>query len=55
MWLAEIFLSLFCKKFNKFNNKEARMLDSIYHKKYFDIALFKILSFICKVVMPVIA
>ena len=24
-------LSLFCKKFNKFNNTRARMLDSIYH------------------------
>ena len=24
-------LSLFCKKFNKFNNARARMLDSIYH------------------------
>ena len=25
-------LSLFCNKFNKFNNTEAGMLDSIYHK-----------------------
>ena len=24
-------LSLFCDKFNKFNNTGARMLDSIYH------------------------
>ena len=24
-------LSLFCNKFNKFNNTRARMLDSIYH------------------------
>ena len=24
-------LSLFCNKFDKFNNTEARMLDSIYH------------------------
>ena len=24
-------LSLFCNKFNKFNNTGARMLDSIYH------------------------
>ena len=24
-------LSLFCSKFNKFNNTGARMLDSIYH------------------------
>ena len=24
-------LCLFCKKFNKFNNTRARMLDSIYH------------------------
>ena len=24
-------LSLFCNKFNKFNNPEARMLHSIYH------------------------
>ena len=24
-------LSLFCSKFNKFNNTRARMLDSIYH------------------------
>ena len=26
-------LSLFCNKFNKFNNTRARMLDSIYHMK----------------------
>ena len=25
------FLSLFCNKFNNFNNTEAQMLDSIYH------------------------
>ena len=24
-------LSLFCNKFNKFNSKRARMLDSVYH------------------------
>ena len=24
-------LSLFCNKFNKFNNTRARMLDSVYH------------------------
>ena len=24
-------LSLFCNEFNKFNNKRARILDSIYH------------------------
>ena len=29
--LAEHFISLFCNKFNKFNNTGARMLDSIYH------------------------
>ena len=28
--LSNIF-SLFCNKFNKFNNTGARMLDSIYH------------------------
>ena len=31
MRLAELFI-IFCNKFNnKFNNTEARMLDSIYH------------------------
>ena len=27
-------LSLFCNKFNKFNNTRARMLDSIFHMTY---------------------
>ena len=27
-------LSLFRKEFNKFNNKQARMLDSIYHMTF---------------------
>ena len=30
-------LSLFRNEFNKFNNTRARMLDSIYHDKYFGI------------------
>ena len=30
MRLAEIFIP-FCNKINKFNNKEARLLDFIYH------------------------
>ena len=32
-------LSLFCNKFNKFNNTRARLLDSFYHMtKYFEIS-----------------
>ena len=31
-------LSLFRNEFNKFNNTRARMLDSIYHDKYFKIS-----------------
>ena len=42
-------LSLFCNKFNKFNNTRARMLDSIYHmkntKSYFWLKNVIILSF----------
>ena len=30
-------LSLFRNEFNKFNKTRARMLDSIYHDKYFEI------------------
>ena len=33
-------LSLFRNEFNKFNNTEARMLDSIYH--YFEIIFFRV-------------
>ena len=31
-------LSLFRNEFNKFNNTRARMLDSIYHMKNFEIS-----------------
>ena len=33
-------LSLFCNKFNKFNNTRARMLDPIYHmtSDYFEVS-----------------
>ena len=32
--LAELFISFFCNKFNKFNNTEAGMLDSIDHIQF---------------------
>ena len=54
-------LSLFCNKFNKFNNTRARMLDSIYHMTLRLlrnlISAVKTLTFchyVCNVVMDII-
>ena len=55
-WLST--LSLFCSKFNKFNNTGARLLDSIYHRtsklNKNHILGMKILSFLCNVIIDVI-
>ena len=52
-------LSLFRNEFNKFNNKRARMLDSIYHitntlKSHFQRKNVIIFHYDCNVVMDVI-
>ena len=53
-------LSLFCNKFNKFNNSGARMLDSIYHmtntlKSHFWRKNVIIFNYVRNVVIDVIA
>ena len=54
-------LTLFCNELNKFNNTEARMLDSIYHitlklikNRIFGVKTSRFCHLLCNVIMDII-